>query len=139
MSRFFSNYQFISFGGCFLNFWWFEQSWSCFYFLVTVSLLSAVIVNKKKFGPNFSDATFLAALLQKRSDMFMLFLLGLRAIHINIIKIHNCPPKDIFNGAKLGVAAVARATPLFLPRPEFMYINMLHISAPPRTYIVCCK
>ena len=41
------------------------------------------------------------------------------------------------NGAKLGVAPVARATPLFLPRPEFMYINMLHISALPRTYLVC--
>ena len=43
----------------------------------------------------------------------------------------------MLNGAKLGVAAVARATPLFLPRPEIMYINMLHISAPPRTYLVC--
>ena len=40
LSRFFLNYQFISFGGCFLNFWWFERSRSCFYFLVTVSLLS---------------------------------------------------------------------------------------------------
>ena len=40
------------------------------------------------------------------------------------------------NGAKLGVAAVACATPLFLPRLEIMYINMLHISAPPRTYLV---
>ena len=46
-------------------------------------------------------------------------------------------PSVIANGAKLGVAAVARATPLFLPRPEIMYINMLHISAPPRTYLVC--
>ena len=42
-------------------------------------------------------------------------------------------------GAKLGVAAVARATPLFLPppHPEIMYINMLQICAPPRTYLVC--
>ena len=46
-------------------------------------------------------------------------------------------PSVIANGAKLGVAAVARATPLFLPRPEIMYINMLHNSAPPRTYLVC--
>ena len=69
--------------------------------------------------------------------MFMLFLLGLHAIHINIIKIQNCPPKDIFNGAKLGVATVARTTPLLLPRPEIMYKNMFHISAPPRTYLVC--
>ena len=33
-------------------------------------------------------------------------------------------PSVIANGAKLGVAAVARATPLFLPRPEIMYINI---------------
>ena len=50
--------------------------------------LSAVIVNKKKFGPNFSDATFLPVLLQKRSDMFMLFLLGLRAIQIKFKTVH---------------------------------------------------
>ena len=34
------------------------------------------------------------------------------------------------NGAKLAVASVAR-TPLFLPRPEIIYINVLHYSAPP--------
>ena len=34
-------------------------------------------------------------------------------------------------GAKLAVAPVARATPLFLPRPEIIYINVLHYSAPP--------
>ena len=45
-------------------------------------------VNKKKFGPNFLDATFLPALLQKRSDMFMLFLLGLRAIQIKFKTVH---------------------------------------------------
>ena len=46
----------------------------------------------------------------------------------------------ICNGAKLAVAAVARAPPLFLPRPEFIYINaplflirpkLIHIRAPP--------
>ena len=42
----------------------------------------------------------------------------------------------IFIGAKLAVAPVARATPLFLPRPEIIYINVLHFSAPPRTYLV---
>ena len=41
-------------------------------------------------------------------------------------------------GAKLGVAAVARATPLFCPtHPKIMYINTLHISAPPQNYLVC--
>ena len=40
------------------------------------------------------------------------------------------------NGAKLAVASVARATPLFLPRPEISYINVLHYSAPPRTYLL---
>ena len=42
----------------------------------------------------------------------------------------------IYNGAKLGVAPVARAPPLFLPRPEIKYIYVLHTSAPPRTYLV---
>ena len=40
------------------------------------------------------------------------------------------------NGAKLGVEPVARAPPLFLPRPELKYIYVLHTSAPPRTYLV---
>ena len=40
------------------------------------------------------------------------------------------------NGAKLAVASVARATPLFLPCPEIIYINVLHYSAPPRTYLL---
>ena len=44
--------------------------------------------------------------------------------------------KKIINGAKLAVASVARATPLFLPRPEIIYINVLHYSAPPRTYLL---
>ena len=39
-------------------------------------------------------------------------------------------------GAKLAVAPVARATPLFLPRPEIIYINVVHYSAPPRTYLL---
>ena len=41
----------------------------------------------------------------------------------------------IYNGA-IAVASVARATPLFLPRPEIMYINVLDYSAPPRTYLL---
>ena len=43
---------------------------------------------------------------------------------------------NIHNGAKLAVASVARATPLFLPRPEIIYINVLHYLAPPRTYLL---
>ena len=42
----------------------------------------------------------------------------------------------IYNGAKLGVAPVAHAPPLFLPRPELKYIYVPHTSAPPRTYLV---
>ena len=42
----------------------------------------------------------------------------------------------IYNGAKLGVAPVAHAPPLFLPRPELKYMYVLHTSAPPRTYLV---
>ena len=37
----------------------------------------------------------------------------------------------ITNGAKLGVATVARAPPDFLPCPKIIYINMLHLCAPP--------
>ena len=40
------------------------------------------------------------------------------------------------NGAKLAVATVARATPLLLPRPEIININVLHYSAPPQTYLL---
>ena len=39
-------------------------------------------------------------------------------------------------GAKLAVAPVARATPLFLPRPKIIYINLLHYSALPQTYLL---
>ena len=46
------------------------------------------------------------------------------------------PTIIIYIGAKLAVAPVAHATPLFLPRPEIIYINVLHFSAPPRTYLV---
>ena len=35
-------------------------------------------------------------------------------------------PLEMSNGAKLAVASVARATPLFLPRPEIIYINYLY-------------
>ena len=49
---------------------------------------------------------------------------------------HCVKSRDILNGAKLGVAPVARAPPLFLPRPELKYIYVLHTSAPPRTYLV---
>ena len=38
----------------------------------------------------------------------------------------------MINGAKLAVASVARATPLFLPCPVIIYINVLHYSAPPK-------
>ena len=42
----------------------------------------------------------------------------------------------MINGAKLDVAPVARATPLFLPRPELKYIDLLHTSASLQTYLV---
>ena len=38
---------------------------------------------------------------------------------------------------KLAVASVAHATPRFLPRLEIIYINVLHYSAPPQTYLPC--
>ena len=58
---------------------------------------------------------------------------------IKYFLIHHNSNK-INNGAKLGVAAVARAPPLFLPRPEFILISapiflpraeLIYIHAPP--------
>ena len=62
-------------------------------------------------------------------------------IEINQIKNNSPAPviniyKYIVNGAKLAVASVARATPLFLPHPEIIYIYVLHYSAPPPTYLL---
>ena len=37
---------------------------------------------------------------------------------------------------KLAVASVAHATPHFLPRPEIIYINVLHYSAPSQAYLL---
>ena len=53
--------------------------------------------------------------------------------HISMVTLYYT---IIHIGAKLAVAPVARATPLFLPRPEIIYINVLHFCAPPRTYLV---
>ena len=49
---------------------------------------------------------------------------------------YNTFTRRMSNGAKQGVAPVACAPPLFLPRPELKYIYVLHTSAPPRTYLV---
>ena len=65
------------------------------------SCQSAVIVNKKNQGCccggifclYFSDATLLAALLQKRSDYVNVILFRIACYTKNI---QNCPPKDIF-------------------------------------------
>ena len=49
------------------------------------------------------------------------------------------PRLDIMtNGAKLAVAAVACATPLFLPHPKIIYINVLHFVCPaPDLFSMC--
>ena len=49
---------------------------------------------------------------------------------------YNTFTRRMSNGAKQGVAPVACAPPLFLPRPELKYIYVFHTSAPPRTYLV---
>ena len=42
------------------------------------------------------------------------------------------------NGAKLGFAPVARAPPLFPPRPKIVYINVLHFVCPtPNLFSKC--
>ena len=108
LSRFFSNYQFVSFGGCFWIFGGSNNLDSMFLFSChcTVSL-SAVIVNKKNQGAAlgtaagcrgifclyFSDTTLLPALLQKRMKYVNVILFRIACY---TIKIQNCPPKDIF-------------------------------------------
>ena len=79
--------------------------------------------NKRQWTPYI-----LSKLLPWKSILGGLYLL-LKSHNLNIIW-------SIHIGAKLAVAPVARATPLFLPRPEIIYINVLHFSAPPRTYLV---
>ena len=85
LSAFFSNFLKISFGGQFLNFWWFEQSRFIvvFIFLSLSACCQSVSCHcqQKNFCLYFSDATLLAALLQKRCEICLLFLLGLSAIH----------------------------------------------------------
>ena len=43
---------------------------------------------------------------------------------------------DITKGAHLMGAVGALAPKVFLPRPEIIYIYVLHFSALPRTYLV---
>ena len=43
-----------------------------------------------------------------------------------LVKVTLLASMAIDNGAKLGVAGVACATPLFLPRPEIMYKHASH-------------
>ena len=67
--------------------------------------------------------------------MYLVCLQNITQLHIkvpNLISYFD----EMSNGAKLAVASVARATLLFLPRPEIIYINVLHYSAPPRTYLL---
>ena len=67
----------------------------CWHFVENRRLLQGTAAGDI-FCPYFSDATLLPALLQKRSEMFMLFLLGLRAIHININKDSKLSTKGYF-------------------------------------------
>ena len=73
LSAFFSNFLKISFGGQFLNFWWFEQSRFIvvFIFLSLSACCQSVSCHcqQKNFCLYFSDATLLAALFQKRCEI----------------------------------------------------------------------
>ena len=104
LSRFFSNYQFISFGGCYLNFWWFEQSrFNVFIFFCQLSLSkkkSAVLLLVLLWGhflPLFFRRNTLTCVTPKEKwNMFILFLLGLRAININMNKNSKLSTKRYF-------------------------------------------
>ena len=74
------------------------------------------------FRPIFYDLAW--------SLFFLFFTWGWWESQTISLKCQNLLSSQMFNGAKLAVASVARATPLFLPRPEIIYINVLHYSAP---------
>ena len=81
------------------------------------------------FRPIFYDLAW--------SLFFLFFTWGWWESQTISLKCQNLLSSQMFNGDKLAVASVARATPLFLPRPEIININVLHYSAQPRTYLLC--
>ena len=113
----------------FLNFWWFEQSrFNVFIFLSLLSACQLSLSTKKIRGAAlgtaagcrgifclyFSDATLLAALLQKRMKYVNVILFRIACY---TIKIQNCPPKDIFK--KFERKAHNHSTLANLKRSEF--------------------
>ena len=79
----------------------------------------------------------LLSLYEGKTFFFLHFFVEiLREILQEYFEILNDKSKGMYNGAKLGVAAVARAPPFFLPSPEILYINMLHFFCLPQTYLV---
>ena len=76
----------------------------------------------------FPEKSFTVTELEQSNNINTFYLAQFSKTHI--VYFHIC------NGAKLAVASVACATPLSLPRPEIIYINVLHYSAPPRTYLL---
>ena len=108
----------------------------CFYFSLSAQVLSAVIVNKKNEGccswhccrgifcPYFLDATLLAALLQKRSEICQLFFLGLRAIHIKFKTVHQ---RIFFRNSRENLTIIALQNHDFFMRSELQGIQRLSV------------
>ena len=69
LSCFFSNYQFVSFGGCFWIFGASNNPDSLLFLFSCHCQSVSCYCQQKKFCPNFSDATLLPALLQKRCEI----------------------------------------------------------------------
>ena len=73
LSCFLSNYQFISFGGCFWIFGASNNPDSLLFLFSCHCQSVSCYCQQKKFCPNFSDATLLPALLQKRSEICLCY------------------------------------------------------------------
>ena len=101
-----------------------------------IVLNSELVLNEttKDMGSNNSNTTFWLGGEPHLKTMYRRFEVCVNGKVYKVFSGYFGYPTHI--GAKLAVAPVARATPLFLPRPEIIYINVVHYSAPPRTYLL---
>ena len=105
LSRFFSNYQFVSFRGCFLKFWWFKQSrFNVFIFLSLCQPVSCYCQQKNQ-GAALGGAVgaFFAFIFQTQHSYLLYSKREMKYVNVILfriacykIKIQKCPPKDIF-------------------------------------------
>ena len=97
LSCFLSNYQFVSFGGCFWIFGASNNPDSLLFLFSCYCQSVSCHCQQKKFLPLFFRRNTLTCVTPKEKwNMFMLFLLGLCAIHINMNKNSKLSTKGYF-------------------------------------------